>query len=231
MKKQTIMLFGDLHLPYHHKEAFDFLEAVKKKYKPTQIVCLGDLVDNHAISYHESNPDLFSAGDELRLATEYVQVLADIFPKLVILQGNHDRLGVRKARTVGLPSRFIRDNSEVFNMPKDWEWKFEHFIDMSDDRKLWLRHNLRKDALEVAKYHDVCFAQGHYHESFVVESYQDKHQNVFGATIGCLVDDTSLAMEYNKANLKRPQLGCMIIQDGIPKLISMELFLKYGEIC
>ncbi len=42
-------------------------------------------------------------------------------------------------------------------------------------------------------------------------------------TVGCLVDSHSLAMAYNKNNLKRPVIGCGVIIDSIPQLIPMVL--------
>jgi len=218
---KTVMLFGDIHLPYHHPDAFDFLKAVKKKYKPTRSICMGDLVDNHAISFYTSNPDLASSGDELEMAKYYMVELYDIFPKLDILQGNHDKLPIRQARNIGLSTRYIRDNHEVFDMPKDWKWHLEMNIELPNYGNLWLRHNLKTSAIEVAKYYNTSFAQGHYHERFECIWEMTKNKSVFGITTGCLVDDQSLAMEYNKVNMRRPQLGCVIIKDGIPKLIPM----------
>jgi hypothetical protein len=40
-------------------------------------------------------------------------------------------------------------------------------------------------------------------------------------TIGCLIDDASLAFAYNKNTLKRPIIGCGAILDGQPKLLPM----------
>lgn len=222
-ENKTIMLFGDVHLPYHHEDAIDFLEAVKKKYKPTRVICMGDLIDNHAISYHETNPDLHSPLDELNLAITYMEDLYDLFPKLDILHGNHDKLPIRKSRTAGLPSRYIRNNHEVFGMPKGWKWYLEMNLTLPTGKNLWLRHNLKTSAIEVAKFHNTCFAQGHYHERFECIWEMTTNQDVFGITTGCLVDDKSLAMEYNKVNLRRPQLGCVIIKNGLPKLVPMEL--------
>ena len=217
------MLWGDIHLPYHHKDSIDFLKAVKKKYKPTRVICMGDLVDNHAISYHESDPELSSPGDELEVSKFYMEELYSIFPKLDILHGNHDRLPIRKAMTAGLPSRYIRNNHEIFEMPKDWKWHLELNITLPTGMDLWLRHNLKTSAIDVAKYHNVSFAQGHYHERFECIWEMTNGKSVYGITTGCLVDDKSLAMEYNKVNMRRPQLGCVIIQNGIPKLVPMEL--------
>ena len=47
-KKQTILVIGDLHAPYEHPDTVSFLRAIKKKYKPTDVVQIGDEVDFHA---------------------------------------------------------------------------------------------------------------------------------------------------------------------------------------
>ena len=65
MKHKSILVISDLHIPYHHRDSFEFLKALKKKYKPDLVVNIGDEIDCHALSFHDSNPDLPSAGDEL----------------------------------------------------------------------------------------------------------------------------------------------------------------------
>jgi transcriptional regulator with XRE-family HTH domain len=59
---QRILTISDLHIPYHHRDSLAFLAYLKAKYKPTRIICLGDELDKHALSYHDSDPDLASAG-------------------------------------------------------------------------------------------------------------------------------------------------------------------------
>ena len=68
---KRILVISDLHIPYHHKDSFDFLKEIKKQYKPDFIINIGDLLDFHAISMHSHNPDLPSAGDELKLSKQY----------------------------------------------------------------------------------------------------------------------------------------------------------------
>ena len=54
-----VMVIGDLHIPYHHKDSFAFLRALKKKYKGFDLVVnIGDELDQHAISMHDNDPDL-----------------------------------------------------------------------------------------------------------------------------------------------------------------------------
>ena len=37
MSYKSILCISDLHIPYHHPQAFDFLKALKKKIKPDLI--------------------------------------------------------------------------------------------------------------------------------------------------------------------------------------------------
>ena len=68
MKNKRILVISDMHIPYHHKDSIKFLKEIKKEFKPDRIVNIGDSIDFHNISMHDSNPDLPSAGDELKMS-------------------------------------------------------------------------------------------------------------------------------------------------------------------
>ena len=68
-----------------------------------------------------------------------------------------------------------------------------------------------------------CFVQGHYHGLFELVYNGTPHALNWGMTVGCLIDDESLAFAYNKNTLKRPVLGCGGIIDGKPVLFPMIL--------
>ena len=42
------------------------------------------------------------------------------------------------------------------------------------------------------------------------------------STVGCLIDDASLAFAYNKNTLKRPIISCGAILDGQPKAATYD---------
>ena len=73
--RQSILIISDFHAPYNHPDAVAFLGACKKKFKPTDVVCIGDEADFHAMSFHDSDPDLPSAGDELQKAIKELRKL------------------------------------------------------------------------------------------------------------------------------------------------------------
>ena len=45
---KSVLVISDLHIPYHHPDAFKFLAALKKKYKPDLVVNIGDEIDQHS---------------------------------------------------------------------------------------------------------------------------------------------------------------------------------------
>ena len=97
IKYKSVLVISDLHIPYHHPQAFDFLQALKTKYKPDHIVNIGDELDCHAMSMHDSDPDLYSAGHELAASISYIQKLEKIFPKMVLVHSNHSSMLFRRA--------------------------------------------------------------------------------------------------------------------------------------
>jgi len=71
MSHKTILVISDMHLPYQHKDSIKFLKEIKKEFKPDTTLSIGDLLDQHALSFHDSSPELYSAGMELDKAKEY----------------------------------------------------------------------------------------------------------------------------------------------------------------
>ena len=114
--EKCILVISDQHIPHHHQDMMAFLRAIKKKYKPTRILNIGDEVDSHAISYHSPNPDLASAGDELRKSLDTIHELEQLFPKMDLVHSNHGSLIFRKALTHALPKAFIKDYNEFLQV-------------------------------------------------------------------------------------------------------------------
>ena len=56
---KNVLVIGDTHEPFCHPKYRDFCYEVGNKFQCAEVVHIGDEVDGHAISYHESNPDGF----------------------------------------------------------------------------------------------------------------------------------------------------------------------------
>ena len=128
-KTKRFLVISDLHIPYQHPDAFAFLKALHKKYKFTDILCVGDLYDHHKGSYHESEGDAHSPEEEYQLSKMYAHELQAIFPTMVITVGNHDLIPVRKLKSAGLPSSMLTDMNKLYETKKTWTWCQEHWFD------------------------------------------------------------------------------------------------------
>lgn len=222
MKKsdKRILVISDLHIPYHHRDAFKFLAAIKKKFNPTRIINIGDEVDNHAISFHDSDPDLMSAGDELKAAQKACAQLKKIFPKMDLVHSNHGSLLYRRGKAGGIPKWMLRDYQDVLEVGSDWEWFEEIHVGLGK-QDIFFRHQFKANILKAAEEYGCCVVQGHYHSKFEIAYTSSPRALNWGMSVGCLIDKKVLAFAYNKTQTKRPVLGIGLIEDGQPRIAPM----------
>lgn len=221
-KAKNILVISDFHAPYNHPDAVDFLRACKKKFKPTDVVCIGDETDFHAMSFHDSNPDLPSAGEELKLAIKELKKLYKLFPKCTVVESNHGSMVLRKAVAKNFPQAVLKSYNDMLEAPKTWKWVDDVVIDTAMG-PVYFCHGKSGVAGGLAKLYGMSCVQGHYHEKADITYISTPEKLMFDAHTGCLADDNSLALQYNKINPKRPIVSILVIQDGIPQLIPMLL--------
>ena len=179
--------------------------------------------DSHAASYHESDPDLHSAGAELGAAILALMPLYKLFPKCHVLDSNHGSLALRKARSAGLSSMMIKDNRDVLRAPKGWTWTPSLTLRMSNGKHVFFHHGKSSVAAKLSKNMSMSSVEGHFHSKFDLSYWANPTDLYFAMHVGCLIDDKSMAYRYNKVDVERPILGCAVIQDGVPRLIPMTL--------
>lgn len=224
IKTETnVGIVGDLHSPFTREEYLQFCIDTFKTYKVNKIVLIGDIIDNHYSSYHETIPDGKSAGDEL---SEAIKKLADwikAFPTADVCIGNHDAIIHRKAITAGLSRRWIKEYNEVLGAPK-WHFEMDHEIN-----GVIYTHGTggsgSKAALNRALNLRQPVVQGHLHTEFGVQYNASKKDLLFGLQVGCGVDDRSYALAYASQNIRKSILGCgVVLQNGrLPLAIPMNL--------
>lgn len=218
-----ILVISDLQIPYHHIDSFEFLKEIKKQFKPNKIINIGDEADFSGLSFHGQNPDHASAGHELVEIRHYMSKLEKIFPDMDLVESNHGMLPKRKALSSGIPQAMLKGYNEIYDVGPGWRW--HHFLDVKLPGGLFCRfvHNYESNILNVSKNLGMCVVQGHHHSKFELIYWSNGIKQLWGATIGCLIDDNHSAFSYNKRSSKRPILGCMVIKGGIPILLPMRL--------
>lgn len=219
---ERVLVISDLHIPYHHKDSFRFLEEVKKQFKPDTVINIGDLLDFHAISFHEHNPDLPSIGDELTVAKSYIKELESIFPAVTEIHSNHSSLVYRRAIKYGMSAQFLKPYGEFLGTKK-WQWVDDMTLKLSNGKKVYFTHGKSADILKVSQTMGMSAVQGHYHTKFCISYWANPDDLYWGMNVGCLINQKSMAFSYAKNFNTRFVLGCGIILNGVPRLLPMVL--------
>jgi hypothetical protein len=222
---RVILVIPDLHIPYHHPKAFDFIQSLIAKYQPDLCVSLGDEVDNHALSMHDSDPNLDSAGTELAQSRVYLGQLAKIVPNLLVCHSNHGSLAYRRSKKFGIPMEMLKSYRDILfpNGGGDgWDWAYSHTIP-TDQGAVMFKHQAPGGPATHACHEGVNVVLGHMHGSFNIEYKASSHRLYYGVTSGCLIDSEALAFAYGKEFPNKPILGATLITDGVPRLIPMVL--------
>tara|TARA_R100000781_G_scaffold114704_1_gene86246 strand:+ start:472 stop:1191 length:720 start_codon:yes stop_codon:yes gene_type:complete len=201
---RNVLVIGDLHEPFCLDEYIEFCLSKYHGYNCNQVIFIGDIIDNHYSSYHETNPDGLSGGDELDLAIERISKWYNAFSKAIVILGNHDRMVMRKAQTSDIPKKWIKSYKEVLGVPN---WKFVERYVQDDVQYI---HGEGGTARTKCRADMMNTVQGHLHTQAYCEHYVGQNYRVFGMQVGCGIDHESYAMAYAKYG-KKPAIGCSVV--------------------
>lgn len=216
-----ILVISDLHAPYNDPDALEFLQTLKDRYDFTRIISVGDEQDISQASFHDSNVDMLSAGHELIEAQKVLQELEKMFPRMDIMSSNHGDLYYRRAKHHGIPLHVIKSYNDVLGVGDGWQWHSDLIVRLPTDEDVYFCHGKSQNGLKLSQNMSMNCVQGHYHNSFNIQYWSSPRALYWSMQVGCLIDDKSLAMSYNKLTVNRPILGCGVIIDGVPSLEVM----------
>jgi hypothetical protein len=225
----SILVISDQHMPYEHPDMFAFLEAVKKKFKPTMVVNIGDENDQHSMSFHDSDADLPAAGGELELAVKKIKQMEKIFPDMTIVDSNHGSMALRRFKHHGIPMKYLASQHEIYGVSKRWQWVNDITVELPNGQSCYFCHGMVKDGIKLASQRGTNVVQGHFHSDFNIRYIGNPQNLLFSMQVGCLIDSKSLAFAYDKLNLNRPIIGLGMIIDSKPMLIPMVLVKDTGR--
>ena len=211
--KGNIGIVGDTHIPFERPDYLNFCIEIFDRCKCKKIVHIGDLVDNHAISYHEHDPDGKSPKDEMEEVDKHLKRWFGTFSEMYLCLGNHDKLVSRKSKTFGLPNRAIKSFREIWNLPigwrEDYSWEFDG-VRYTHGTGLSGQHA----HIKAAEQNRQSTVIGHMHSGGGQISYLvSENDRIFGMNVGCGIDRKTYAFEYGRDFIKKPVLGCGVVTD------------------
>ena len=216
--ENRILVIGDLHEPFCLDGYLDFCKEQYAINNCNRVVFIGDIIDNHYSSYHESSADGMGGKYELEQAIDKLKPWYDAFPDADVTLGNHDRIIIRKAQSSNIPSLWIKEFGEVLMTPK---WNFVTDVFYDDVRYV---HGDKSGKPRMAAKRDmVSTVSGHYHTDFYCEWMFGKTRAIFGMAVGCGIDSKSYAMGYMQGG-KKEAIGCGVVVGGHTAFnVKMEL--------
>lgn len=209
-----VLVIPDIHEPVSHPAALDFCKDLYKEWNCDTVVFIGDVIDHHAISFHANHPECPGAKDEFELAYSKIQKWYKSFPNSTVCIGNHDARVARLAESVNIPSKYLRDYSDVWNTPK-WNWVHSHRID-----NVYYFHGTGCSGLHPAfntmRTLSMSTVIGHTHSNGGIKWLVNERDRMFSMDVGCLIDDDAMNFAYGKMFKKKSVLSAGVVIDGIP---------------
>lgn len=221
---RCILHIPDQHHPYEHPDMLAFLAAVAAAFPIDLVVNAGDETDYHGLSFHDSDPNLDSAGVELEKARKKIDKLHTLFPQQLVCNSNHGSMVYRKAKHHGIPVQALKRYRDVLfpqHGAPGWSWA-DHWYINTPLGPLRVQHQ-SSNPLGDAAHHRCNLLVGHNHSKFNVEYTASEDYLYWAGTGGWLGDIKSYAFAYGKLFPKRPIVGCTVVLEGRPMLIPMVL--------
>lgn len=206
----NVLVIGDLHCPFDLDGYLEFCIKQQKRFNCGKIVFIGDILDNHFSSYHDTNADGFSAGQELEFAIKRISRWYKAFPKAVVTVGNHDRMIHRKNTSSGVSKKWIKDYKDVLETP-DWDYVEEYIFN-----DVLFVHGEQGQALPKAQNEFRSVVSGHHHTEGYVKLLNGGKN--FAMQVGTGIDFKTYAFAYAQRG-KQPILSCGVICEGTPIII------------
>jgi hypothetical protein len=225
---RNVLCVGDLHEPFCLDGYLEHCLAAYEKYECNTVVLLGDCIDLHYSSFHTSDPDGYSAGEELDRAIDKIKVWYKHFNNKTVPNGvsvcigNHDAIIRRKAFESGISKKWVRDYNEVLECP-DWDFKEVHKID-----GVIYTHGTGTSGRNAAANKALQFGQptvqGHIHTEASIITVGEH----WGMQVGCGVDRQAYAMAYSKFFPKTYKISCgVVLNNGkIPLILPLTTLSK-----
>lgn len=214
---EATLVIGDTHCPAmlrsKRKNYIDHLLMVYEKYECSHVVHIGDLVDNHALSYHNPKaPRLKDPIKEYEKALFQIRELTSAFPENVdLMLGNHDALPWRLARDLSIPDDMLKDFAAMFELPDGWT-VHERFSQLVRHGVIYQHGDRgRNSALLNSQAEFVPVVQGHHHQKCGVTHYSNRKQRTWAVQTGCGVDEKHLSQSYGVKYNGRPVHACAVV--------------------
>lgn len=212
MADEIMGVIPDLHIPGHIDDSLEFVQDTFSDHRVTDVLCTGDIIDHHYISFHNNELDANNPIQEWNAAVKELTRWVKAFPKMKLCLGNHDERPGRAAKSMGMPEEiFMRPLNDIYGLPKLWVWKPSW-----DINNVIYEHGIGSNGMYGAKNTAIkygsSYVQGHTHAHGAVFDVPQKRHHLCAMNVGALIDKEKYHSRYAKMIYKiEMSLGCGIV--------------------
>ena len=215
-----ILVIGDTHIPCARRGYLQFCRDLRRHFRCNEIVHIGDVVDEHAVSpNHLALPDASGPREELEEARAGVAEWHAAFPRVRVCIGNHDERPYRAATMMHICSERMRRFNEVWGT-RNWQWEYDYVID-----GIYFTHRTNNSgqspAFNAMRERAMSVVLGHHHSCSGVKTMVNPERRLFGVDVGAGCDDRAIAFRYFRPSQKRSVISAAVIIDGFPQVHVM----------
>lgn len=215
----NVLAISDLHIPFEHKNALNFVTKVYEKYNCNEVVFMGDLFDVYSLSKYTKTPSSYNVTDEFKLSKKKVKQWTKEFPVAKCLLGNHEIRINKKLTEGGIPKEFIKSFNELWELPKEWIWQYE--FEINNIHYLHGNRDGMYSHVNIARDMRVSVVTGHTHTSGGCHYLSNYDSTIFALNVGCLINTNSYAFNYCLEQSRKHVLGCGVVLKDHPIFIPM----------
>ncbi len=206
----------------------DFCLQVQKAFKipKTNIICIGDELDQYYASRFPKDPDaIISARGELKIARERLKEWYKAFPAMRVCLSNHGLRWLARAHECYIPSEVLKPYKELIEAPYGWSWHEE--IKIKDDYPWRAIHGVGYSGVNghrnAAIDGRISTVIGHLHSHAGINYVNNGGPAIWGMNCGCLIDDQEFAFKYAKHSRYKGVLSVGVVVDNgkTPVLVPM----------
>lgn len=218
-KRDRFLILSDNQKPFEDPDTLRFALAVKKDFGilKENIFHVGDIFDQYHGSQYPKSPDVqFTPRQELDETRGRLKPWFDAFPYMRLSDCNHGARWAQKAKAAGIPKDLMRPYREVMGVPQGWKWASQWRV--ATDHPFLVIHGVGysgKYAHEnAARDHGISIAMGHLHSNAGVIHVRTVGLRIWGLAVGCMIEESSEAFDYDKENRRKPIKGIGVVLDG-----------------
>lgn len=220
MGKDNYLFISDAHEKFAHPKALAFCVSLMDEFSIPQenVYGAGDMEDNHNFGRWLLSPDRPDSGiQEVFDTRKKIKLWGEAFPLLKQCESNHMARIAKKAFEASIPSIFLKEYKEIFEYPPGWQMQ-EEYVVFASKHEFCLQHgdgfSGSQGHIKAAMANGMSTAIGHLHCFAGVTHINTRHQRIWAANAGCLIDSKAYAFEYGKHHVNKPTIGTLVILDG-----------------